>query len=290
MSDSLKGKTFLVTGATEGVGKAAAHHFAQRGGSVTLVGRNPEKTARVVSQLKSATGNNEVDYLLADLSSIAQVRAVADAFRARHDRLDVLVNNAGAVFKSREVTVDGLERTFALNHLSYFQLTVRLLDLLQRAPGARVVSTSSGAHAVGKMDLDAVATRERYSIPAAYADSKLANVLFTRELARRLAGTGVTANCFHPGWVASGFALNNGGFIARLLSVVAPVLARSPEQGADTLVWLATSAEAAAWTGEYFSNRAVRRTAQRGQDSALAARLWELSERLCGLEPAASAA
>ncbi|MDP1825997.1 MAG: hypothetical protein Q8L48_22220 [Archangium sp.] len=167
---------------------------------------------------------------------------------------------------------------------------MRLLDLLQRTPGARVVSTSSGAQAVGKMDLDTVATRERYSIPAAYADSKLANVLFTRELARRLAGTGVIANCFHPGWVASGFALNNGGFIARLLSVVSPVLARSPEQGADTLIWLATSPEAAAYSGEYFSNRAVRRTAQRARDAGLATRLWELSERLCGLQPVASAA
>jgi retinol dehydrogenase 12 len=283
--DYLKGKTFLVTGATEGIGKAAARHFASRGATLTLVGRNREKTERVVAELKASTGNAEIDFLLADLSHLAQVREVAQQFAARRGRLDVLVNNAGAVFQQRRLSADGFELTFALNHLSVFLLTTLLLDLLKRTPGARVVTTASGAHALGRLDLATVATRDRgYTAFGAYGDSKLANVLFTRELARRLQGTGVVANCIHPGWVASGFGLNNPGLMSRVLTVVAPLLARTPEQGADTLVWLATSPEAAAFTGEYVQDREVTRPAPRARDSHLGAQLWALSEKLCGLE------
>ena len=291
MPEHLKGKSFLVTGATEGIGKAAARHFASRGADLTLVGRNPGKTARLVEELRKETGNTEVRALLGDLSSLAEVRRVAAEFRARSQRLDVLVNNAGAVFQDRQVSVDGLELTFALDHLSYFLLTVELLGLLRATPRARVVSTSSGGHAMGKIDLQTIATREHGYTPfGAYCDAKLANILFTRELARRLQGTGGTANCFHPGWVASGFALNNPGLVSRVLSVVAPVLARTPEKGADTLIWLATSPEAAAHTGEYFSDREVTRTARLARDSRLAGELWALSERLCGLAATSSAA
>jgi len=287
----LEGKVFLVTGATEGFGKAAAKDFARRGATLVLVGRNKEKSERVVAEVKAASGNQKVQLLIGDLSLIADARAVADAFRARHARLDVLVNNAGAVFQDRQVSVDGLELTFALDHLSYFLLTVELLGLLRATPRARVVSTSSGGHAMGKIDLQTIATREHGYTPfGAYCDAKLANILFTRELARRLQGTGGTANCFHPGWVASGFALNNPGLVSRVLSVVAPVLARTPEKGADTLIWLATSPEAAAHTGEYFSDREVTRTARLARDSRLAGELWALSERLCGLAATSSAA
>lgn len=283
MTRDLQGKVFLVTGATEGIGKAAALEFARRGASMTLVGRNLEKTERVLGELKAASGNGELDAIVQDLSSLAGVRAVAEEFKARRSRLDVLVNNAGAVFMNYLTSADGFEMTFALNHLSWFQLTSLLLDRLEAAPGARVVSTSSAAHAIGKMDLANVVRRQKgYSAHGAYGDSKLANILFTRELARRLAGTGVTANCFHPGWVSTGFGLNNQGFAAKLIELSAPLLARTPEKGAETLVWLATSSEAAAFNGEYFHDKKVAKPSKLARDAELGARLWELSESLCG--------
>lgn len=287
MSKDLQGKVFLVTGATEGIGKAAALELARRGASMTLVGRNPEKTERVLAELKAASGNGELDAIVQDLSALAGVRAVAAEIKARRSRLDVLVNNAGAVFMDRRISADGFEMTFALNHLAYFQLTLLLLDLLKATPGARVVSTSSNAHTMGRMDLENLVRREKgYSAYGAYGDSKLANILFTRELARRLAGAGVTANCFHPGWVSTGFALNNDGLFAKLVKVVAPPFARSPEKGAETLLWLATSPEAAAINGEYFHDKRTRWPSKLGRDPELAARLWRLSESLCGVSMA----
>ncbi len=283
MIADLRGRVFLLTGATEGIGKAAALDFARRGARLTIVGRDRDKTGRVLAELMAASGNADLRMLVGDLSRLAEVRAVAEAFRARHERLDVLVNNVGAVFSTRQVTADGLELTFALNHLSYFLLTSLVLDLLARSPGPRVVSTSSGAHRMGKLDLGDVARCEKgYSAYRAYGDSKLANILFTRELARRLEGTDTTANCFHPGWVSTGFGLNNPGFGRRLLKVAAPMLARSPEKGAETLVWLAASPEAAGFNGEYFHDRKVSRLSSRAKDPALAAGLWALSEQLCG--------
>ncbi len=283
MTQDLQGKVFLLTGATEGIGKAAALELARRGAAMTLVGRNREKTERVLAELKAASGNSELDAIVQDLSALAGVRAVAAELKSRRSRLDVLVNNAGAVFMSRLTSADGFEMTFALNHLSYFLLTNLLLDLLKATPGARVVSTSSGAHSMGKMDLENVVHREKnYSAYGAYGDSKLANILFTRELARRLSGTSVTANCFHPGWVSTGFALNNAGLFAKLVKVVAPPFARSPEKGAQTLVWLAASPEAAAFNGEYFHDKRTLWPSKLGRDAQLGERLWALSESLCG--------
>ena len=286
----MQDKICLITGANAGIGQQTALELAQLGATVVIVARDPQRGETARAAIAAATGNTRVDLLQADFAVPDSIRAMTAAFAARYDRLDVLVNNAGVYLTGREETAEGLERTFAVNHLGYFMTTLLLWDSLLAAPAARVINLSSDAHRQAKINFDDLQNKRKYAGFRAYGPSKLANVLFTRELARRLEGTGVTANCFHPGWVASGFALNNGGVIAKLLSVVAPVLARSPEQGADTLIWLATSAEAAPHTGEYFANRAVRRTAQRGQDAALAARLWELSERLCGLQPAASAA
>lgn len=281
MAKDLEGKVFLVTGATEGIGKAAALDFARRGAALTLVARSKEKSERVLAELKAGSGSERIEFLLGDLSSLAAVREVADRFRATHDRLDALVNNAGAIFSTRQQSADGFEMTFALNHLAYFQLTTRLLDLLGRTPGARVVSTSSGAHWMGKIDFEDIARRERgYSAWAAYGASKLANVLFTRELARRL-GAGAAANCLHPGWVRTGFALNNPGLGSKIVGWSASLLARTPQKGAETLIWLASSAEAAGVTGEYFHDRRIARTSRLAKDDALAARLWEFSERLC---------
>ncbi|MBL9037213.1 MAG: SDR family oxidoreductase [Archangium sp.] len=289
MGTELEGKVFLITGGTEGIGKSAALTFAKGGATVVLVGRNKEKTERVVAWLQKESGNPRVELLLGDCSSVAEVRAIAGAFKAKHQRLDVLVNNAGALFVDHQLTPEGFERSFALNHLGYFVLTKELLELLKKTPGSRVVSTSSGAHRAGSINLETVATRpdRRAGFPA-YGDSKLANILFTRALAKRLEGTGVVANCVHPGWVHTGFGLNNQGtLIARLIGLAAPLLARTPEKGAETLVWLAVSPDAASVNGQYFFNKRVASVSARARDEALAEALWALSEKVSTALPAA---
>ena len=270
----LDGKVFLVTGGTEGIGKAAATTFARRGATVVLVGRNAEKTARVAAEMKAASGNERVEVLLGDLSKMADIRAVAAAFKARWDRLDVLMNNAGGVFFEREITADGLERTFALNHISYFLLTHELLDVIKKTPGARVVSTSSGAHEMGRLaDLDEVAKRAKsYAGWTAYGDSKLANVLFTKELARGRAGKGVTSYALHPGVIASD--------IWREVPVIARPLMKlfmkSVEEGAQTSLHCATSDDVV--DGRYYDDCKEKRPSSLADDESLAKELWERSE------------
>jgi retinol dehydrogenase 12 len=284
MEQDLIGKVILVTGATEGIGKAAARAFARRGARVVLVGRNRQKTAQVEAEIAAKMGNGPVETIIGDLSLMAETRRVAAELKARHDRLDVLFNNAGAVFDSRQMTSEGIEMTFALNHLGYFLITHELRGLLEKTPGARVVSTSSGAHRMGNFDVDDLVTREKvYGGFQVYGDSKLANILFTRELARRLQPAGVVANCFHPGMVRTGFGLNGRGLTYLMVKTSYWILARTPEKGAETGIWLAASPEAAQQTGEYFYNCRVARTRKEAKDDALAARLWSLSERVCGL-------
>ncbi len=283
----LNGKVFLVTGATDGIGKAAAMEFARRGAALTLVGRNPAKTRQVLAQLRAASGNPNLDHLLCDLSRLADVRRAADEFKARHDRLDVLVNNAGATFRAPVMGPDGIELTFALNHLAYFQLTTALLDLIRKTPGARVVSTASAMQARGKLDLQKTPTSLEGPGWRAYATSKLANVLFTKELQRRLAGTTATANCFHPGTVRTRFGAfgSDLGLLTNAIYALAKPFSKTPEQGADTLVWLATSPDAASLRGEYVSNRRPVSPSGPATDTRLAEALWALSERLCGRGP-----
>lgn len=283
MARDLSEKTFLITGGTEGIGKAAALNFAQRGAKLTLVARSREKGERVRSELIAASGNDQIDLIFADLCKLADMRAVAAEFQKRRDRLDVLVNNAGAIFNRLEHSADGFEMTFALNHLSYFLLSRELLPLLRKTPGARVVSTSSGAHAIGKVDFDDLAKRpSRKTGFNVYGDSKLLNILFTRELARRLAGSSATANCFHPGFVHTGFGQNNKGVIAVAIKLTASLFARTPEKGAETLIWLATSPEAAQHNGQYFHDKKLGKLTAIAKDDALAGKLWEFSEKLVG--------
>jgi NAD(P)-dependent dehydrogenase (short-subunit alcohol dehydrogenase family) len=280
MQQDLADKVFLMTGATGGIGKEACRAFAEHGATLVIVGRSPEKTERVRNQLVQASGNDRIEVLIADLSRIAEVERVAADFRAGHDRLDVLVNNAGALFTTRQESADGFELTFALNHLAYFVLTRALWELLETTPGARVVNTASGAHTAGVIDLDDIAyARKGYSGWRAYSASKLANILFTRELARRLDGKGI-ANCIHPGWVATGFALNNAGALPRFFKLLAAVFARTPAKGAETLIWAATSPEAVHLNGEYLQDCKVARTSPLAKNDKLAAALWELSDRL----------
>jgi retinol dehydrogenase-12 len=278
---TIEGKTFLVTGGTEGIGKAAALEFARQGAKLVLIGRNPEKTDRVARELEKAGKGEPVETIHADLSKVSEMRAAAKKFLATHDRLDVLVNNAGAVFFDHQLSSDGYEMTFALNHLAYFVLTRELLDVLGKTPGARVISTSSGAHASGKIDLENIAKRPKGKAGfGAYCDSKLANILFTRELSARLADKGVAVSCFHPGFVQTGFGKNNQGFLASMIGVGASLFARTPEKGAETLIWLATSPDAAKPGGEYYFDRKVTRTKPLGNDLELAKRLWAYSEAL----------
>ncbi len=281
MQRDLHDKVFLVTGATEGIGKVAAERFAERGAILSLVARNRDKGERLVADLRQRSGNPHIELLVGDLSLRSEVRAVAAAFRARHQRLDVLVNNAGAIFVEHRLTSEGLERTFALNHLGYFLLTRELWDLLKSTPGSRVVSTASRAHQGAKLDLDLLPTRPSGKAGLwAYKESKLANILFTRELGRRI-GPEVAVSCFHPGFVRTGFGLNNRGLFRAGIDLAARLVGRTPERGAATLIWLATSPEAAQPAAQYYFDGRLGRTSRAAQDDAMAGRLWELSERLC---------
>lgn len=277
----LHGQTILITGATSGIGQVAARQLAGQGAQVVIVARNAVKGAETVRAIKETTGNDAVSLLMGDLSVQADVRHVAAEFRAAHNRLDVLINNAGAFFLNREVSQDGIEMTWATNHLNYFLLTNLLLDMLQASAPARIVNVSSGAHVGGRINFDDLGLAAKYSSWAAYSQSKLANVLFTYELARRLAGTGVTATVLHPGFVRTNFARNNGR-VSRLLVPFFQLFAISPEKGAETIVYLASSPEVAGVTGQYFANKKPVRSAPLSHDEAIARRLWDESLKMTG--------
>lgn len=286
----MKDKRVLITGATNGIGLVAARELAQMGAEVILVGRNLEKTEKVVNEIKAQTGNMQVDYLIADLSSMSQVRGLAQEFVAKYDRLDVLLNNAGAVFTSRQETVEGNEMTFALNHLSYFLLTNLLLESLKntaRYKGeARILNVSSNAHDTARhgMSFDDIQYQESYNGFGVYAESKLANLLFTYKLAQGLQGTGVTVNAIHPGIVETGFGHNNGSLMHWVMKGVQFFFARSPEEGAETLIYLASSAEVEGVTGKYWTDNKIIKSSPISYNRDQQERLWNLSEELLGLE------
>jgi NAD(P)-dependent dehydrogenase (short-subunit alcohol dehydrogenase family) len=272
----------MVTGATAGIGEVTAEALSRAGASVVLVGRNPEKCEATASRIRACTGNPSVEPFVADLSSMAEVRRLAGEFRRRHDRLDVLVNNAGALFLERSETDDGFERTIALNHLSAFLLTNLLIDPLRAASPSRVVVVASEAHRGMSLDFDDLHSRGRYRGMIAYGRSKLANILFARELARRLEGTGVTVNALHPGFVSSSF-FSGPGPARWVMRRLADLLAISPEQGARTSIHLASYPEVEGVTGRYFARcREARPSASASSDEA-ARQLWELSEQLTGM-------
>lgn len=277
----MRDKVVVMTGATRGIGLAAARTLAARGARLVIVGRDPARTDAVLAELRRDSPESAAIY--ADLSVMAEVRRAAAEIAERCPRIDVLVNNAGAIHSTREVTVDGLERTFALNHMAYFLLTALLRDRLVASAPARVVSVASGAHRRGTMHWDDLQLARSWPGAGwgAYGQSKLANILFTRELARRLAGTGVTANCMHPGFVDSGFGKNNGVLLRAAMWLTRPIQ-RTTEQGADTLVWLCSAPELDGVTGRYFQDRKDGRLSAEARDDAAARRLWEVSEGLGG--------
>ncbi|MCH2501923.1 MAG: SDR family oxidoreductase [Dehalococcoidia bacterium] len=285
-SKLMAGKTCLVTGATDGIGRVTALELAHMGADVVIVGRNQAKCAATAIDMREESGNASVEYLVADLSSQEEVRRLADEFKQRHQRLDVLVNNAGAIHLSRKNSADGIEMTFALNHLSYFLLTNLLLDVLSASAPARVVNVASSVHMKAKLDLFDVHAPRRYAGLRAYSRSKLCNVLFTYELARRLDGTGITANALHPGLVASNI-LKNNGILGRFLNMVLGVKGISAEAGALTSVYAASSPEMEGVSGKYLDKKQVVRSSTCSYDEADAAALWELSASLTGI-PATS--
>ncbi len=273
----MQGKRVLVTGGSDGIGKETARQLAVMGAAITITGRNPEKTAAAVAELRQATGSQEIDYLLGDFAELAQVRELAAQYRARYDQLDVLVNNAGAVFLRRGVTRDGYERTLGVNHLAPFLLTGLLLDMLKANTPSRIVNVSSGAHRRGDMDFDDLQYETGYQAMEVYGRSKLANVLFTYELARRLVGSGVMVNALHPGLVRTNFAANNGW----LVKLIAPLVMRrgiSVEAGAATSVYLASSPDVAEVTGKYFEKSTEKKSSEISYDEAVQKQLWAWSE------------
>jgi len=267
----------LLTGATRGIGRAAALELAAQGAELALVGRDAERVRSVAVAARAAGAGAPVHEHVADLTLMSEVRALAEQIRARHARIDVLANNAGALFASRRETSEGLERTFALNHLAPFLLTNLLLD---RLAGGRVVTTASDAHRGGLLDLDDLQSTRSYAAMRVYGTSKLCNILFTRELARR--APQLHANCFHPGVVRTGFGKNENG-IWKLLTTLGGPFLRSPQRGARSLVWLASSDQAATLTGAYVEDEKVVVPSLQARDDDLALGLWERSAELAGV-------
>lgn len=285
--NNMQGKICLVTGATNGIGKAAAQALAQMGATVMIVGRDAQKTERVTEEIKSISANQNVDFLLADLSSQQEVRRLAEEFKSKYSHLHVLLNNAGGTFATRQLSVDRIEMTFALNHLAYFLLTNMLLETMKASAPARIINVSSDAHSGGRIDFDNLQGEQSFSSFGPYGNSKLANILFTTELARRLEGTGVTVNALHPGLTSTGFGRNNPGFLMKIMGAVIPLIARSPEKGAETSIYLASSTAVQGITGKYFVDCKVTQPAPQAADRAVARRLWDVSIELVHLANAA---
>ena len=285
-------KRILITGASNGIGKSAALELAKMGAEIIIVGRNPQKTERVVNEIKIESGNHKIEMMIADLSSIEEIRGLASEFLAKYDSLDVLLNNAGSMFNTYQQSVDGLEMTFALNHINYFLLTNLLLDTLKKTAQekgeARIVNVSSGAHVQARkgLNLDNLYDESSFSSFGTYGDSKLANILFTYEMARQLEGTGVTVNALHPGLVATSFGHNAIGIMPFLIKIAQRFAAKTPEQGAETLVYLSSSLDVNGISGKYWDNKKAIKSSSISYDREQQTRLWEVSAEVTGIEQA----
>jgi NAD(P)-dependent dehydrogenase (short-subunit alcohol dehydrogenase family) len=278
-------KICLITGGTSGIGKATAEALAALGATTVIVGRDPEKSRRVCRKIRAKTRNSNVDFMLADLSSQQDIRKLADLFKRRFPKLDVLINNAGAKITARNTTVDGYEMTFALNHLAYFLLTQLLIDRLKAGSDGRIINVSSGAHGGARLDFNDLQNEHEYVGKRAYNQSKLANIVFTYELSRRLDGSGVTVNAMAPGGVITHFCRNNG-YVSWLKHVGAHILARNligPKKAAETIVYLATSAEVQGVTGKYFFEKKPVSSSAASYDADTAKRLWDISIEMTGV-------
>lgn len=280
----MKDKICIVTGANSGIGKITALALAKKGATVVLICRNEVKGKIAQEEIMKQSENENIDLLLCDFSSQTQIRKVASAFNNKYSKLDILVNNAGLMLgKERQVSEDGIEMTFAINHLGYFLLTNLLLDSLKNAEKARIVSVSSYAHYFSKPDFDNLQLEKAYKPLKAYAISKLANILFTFELAKKLKDTNITVNCLHPGGVATNFANDSTKFFKFLFKIGKPLLI-SAEKGAETSIYLATSPEVENITGKYFEKKKVKKPSKFALEEANWEKMWEISEKLCELK------
>ena len=283
----IEGKTCLITGSTSGIGKEIAMGLAKMKANVILVGRNKTKCQATLEEIRRNvsiinTNKNQVSYLLADLSSQASIRQLANEFLETYESLDILVNNAGVFLSKRITTVDGIEYTFAVNHLAPFLLTSLLFERIKASSPSRIITTSSVAHRGAYINFDNLQfERGRYNGVEAYRQSKLANVLFTKELARRSRGSGVTSNCFHPGGVRTNLVQSSAWHYRLIWAIINPFLA-NPKKGADTAIYLASSSEVAEISGKYFVNKKPVRPSKLADDHDAAARLWKISEELTG--------
>ena len=279
----MKGRVCLITGATAGIGREAAFQLARMGATLVLAGRSEERCADTVEAIKEQTGNPSVEYLLADLSVKAEVKKLAEDLQSLHGKLHVLLNNAGVINFPRRESADGIEMTFALNHLGYFSLSLLLLDTLKASAPARIVNVSSDAHRGLSLNLDDLQGRRRYGGFGAYSRSKLANIMFTYQLAPRLAGTGVTVNALHPGLVATNF-LSNNGFRGNFLRFFLAIKGMTPERGAETSVYLASSPDVETVNGHYFVKSLPVSSSPQSYDEEAAKSLWQASLQLTGLD------
>ncbi len=288
MASSMEGKVCIVTGANKGIGYAAARAIAGMGATVVLAGRDPDAGEAARRAIEQATGNRQLTVMTLDLASLASVRQFAADFTAAHDRLHVLVNNAGIYTSKRTLTGDGFERTWEVDYLSHFLLTNLLMDALKRGAPSRVINVSSNGHQMGRIEFDNLNRDARWSGIRAYGQAKLAQILFTKEFARRFAGTEVSAYAVHPGAVRTDWS--RGGVGMRIGARIAWPFMLSPDAGADTIVWLASLGETNGWSGQYFTKRHPEQPKADAEDPELARRLWEVSEDLTGLRPAAASA
>lgn len=278
---TLTGKTCLITGATSGIGRSTAIGLARMGAELVLVARDRARAEETAAEIQRETGNRSITLMHADLSSQQSIRALAAEYLATNRPIHILLNNAGVVNTSRTVTVDGIETVFAVNHLAYFQLTHLLLDRIIQSAPARIVNVASDAHKFGPLNFDDLQGEKRYRVMRIYGQSKLANILFTYELARRLAGTGVTVNCLHPGAVGTRLGHNNGTWAKAIISLLRPFF-RTPDQGAETSIYLASSPAVEGVSGKYFSNSKETRSSKASYDEAAARRLWDISAEMTG--------
>ena len=277
--EEMEDKICIVTGGTAGIGQVTASALAQTGARVIIVGRDPVKCKRVVNQIQLDTANHRVEFRVANLASLVAVGKLANDLANSLPRLDVLVNNAGAIFYKRKVSPEGIEMTWSLNHLAYMLFTERLMNPLKAAPAARIVNVSSDAHRGSRIHFDDLEYSQKYSTFGAYGQSKLANVMFTYELARRLTGTAITTNTLHPGFVASGFGKGQG-WISWGVDMLSRIAGISVQEGAQTNIFLATSPEVAGVTGKFFYKSREKRSSSASYDTAVAQRLWEVSQHM----------
>jgi NAD(P)-dependent dehydrogenase (short-subunit alcohol dehydrogenase family) len=283
----MAGKTVLITGATSGIGKATALGLATMGAHLAITGRDVGRIEAAGEEIRAA-GGGQVDLFIADLSSQSEVRRLVEEVLQTLSRIDVLINNVGGYWDTRHVTADGLERTFALNHLAPFLLTNLLLDKLKQSAPARVVTVSSNAHAMGRIDFNDLQGERSYSAARAYNQSKLANVVFSYELARRLLATSVTANALHPGLVSTSFGAEDPARVQRVFIPFLRPFMKSPARGATTSIHLASARELEQVSGHYFANSRPKKSSERSYDQAAAARLWQVSDDLVGLTKSAA--